>query len=31
MVKSLIGLKGWEKVAEPYVPECVLAALKAGA
>lgn len=31
MVKSLLGLKGWEKVAEPYVPECVLAALKAGA
>lgn len=28
LVKSVVGLKGWKKIAEPYVPPCVLKALE---
>lgn len=28
MVKSLYGLNGWEAITQPYVPECVLHALR---
>jgi pantetheine-phosphate adenylyltransferase len=28
LVKSFHGMNGWEKIAEPYVPQCVLEALK---